>query len=399
MPSDHGGVTGGVTAPFFGVGVLGNGFMARAHANAFRQVAFLAERPATLPVLSAIAGRDAANVSRAASLLGFTRWTLDWRELIEDPDIQVFDNCGPNALHAEATIAAARAGKHLLCEKPLGRDAGESFAMWEAAEAAGVRHLCGFNYRFVPAIAFARELLASGELGEILHYRARYLQDWGLASGLPAAWRFVRAEAGSGALGDLGSHIVDLGRYLVGEITEVVGTTQTFIPVREGVPVDVDDAFSATVSFDNGALGSLEASRVCPGRKNQLAFEINGTKGSLSFDLERLNELTLYIDRAANRPMSGFRTILVTGPEHPFMRHWWPEGHTIGWEHSFVHEAVHLVSCVIEERSVRPLGADFEDGYRAAVVCDEVLASARTGARRVPRYEQAPLGELAQPIG
>jgi predicted dehydrogenase len=376
--------------PTVGVGMLGYAFMGKAHANAYRTLAYMTWPPPLRPELVAIAGRSDEAVAEAARRYGFDRHTTDWRELIADERVDVFDNVGPNHLHGEPTIAAARAGKHVVCEKPLGRTAAESYDIWQAVSAAGVKHLCAFNYRFVPAVRLARELIKDGELGEIVHYRARYLQDWITDPDLPFVWRLDRELAGSGALGDLGAHIVDLGRFLVGEIASVGATTRTFIGDRPGGEVDVDDAFAAFVEFDNGAMGTLEASRVATGRKNALTFEINGTKGSLAFDLERLNELQVDVSGSAPaRAAQGFRRALVTEPGHPFIEHWWPAGHVIGWEHTFVHELHHFLTAVRDGGDVAPDGADFEDGYRAAEVCDAIARSARSGTRETITYRAA----------
>jgi predicted dehydrogenase len=236
--------------------------------------------------------------------------------------------------------------------------------------------MCAFNYRFVPAVKLARELIGQGRLGEIRHFRARYLQDWLVDPDAAVTWRLRRDHAGSGALGDLGSHVIDLARFLVGEITEVSGATQTFVHERGGERADVDEAFQALVTFQSGASGTLEASRVCPGRANSLVLEVNGTDGSLVFDLERLNEL--WVDWADGpRQLRGFQRVLVTDESQPGLAGWWPPGHVLGWEHTFIDELHHFLSAVITDGEVGPEGATFEDGYRAAVVCDAVLASAR----------------------
>jgi len=359
--------------------------MGRAHTNGYRTLAYMAWPPPLMPELIALAGRDGARTREAAERFGFDSAFEDWHLLVADERVELFDNVGPNALHAEPTIAAAENGKHVICEKPLGRDAHESYEIWQRVAATGVTHMTAFNYRFVPAIRLAHELIAAGELGEIRHFRARYLQSGGLDEEV-LTWRFDRAQAGSGALGDLGSHIIDLARYLVGEPAAVSALTRTFVTDRAGHVVDVDDAFQAVVEFAAGATGTLEASRLAPGRRNQLALEINGSRGSLAFDLERLNELQL---AAGGSRFPSFRRVLVTEPEHPFMSFWWPPGHVIGWEHTFVHELHHLLSAIAGEGSVRPDGADFEDGYRAAAVCDAILSSAASGRREPIAYEAA----------
>ena len=356
-----------------GVGMLGYAFMGKAHSNAYKTLAYMTWPPPLMPQLVAIAGRNEEAVSEAARRYGFREHVTDWKALIGDDRIQLFDNSGPNNLHAEPTIAAAEAGKHVICEKPLGRDADESYETWQRVQAAGVKHMCAFNYRFVPAVRLARQIIESGELGDLQHFRSAYLQEWGTTEG--DIWRFQKDIAGSGSLGDLGAHVIDLSRYLVGEITEVSAITQTFIEGR-----DVDDAVESVVRFENGAVGTIEASRFCPGRKNAFTWEINGSKGSLVFDLERLNELQYSEGNA------GFRTVLVSEADHPFWEHWWPQGHMIGWEHSFVHEIHHLLTAIRDDTDVAPHGATLEDGYRAAEICDAMLRSAEQGGRETVSY-------------
>jgi predicted dehydrogenase len=356
------------------VGMLGYAFMGKAHSRAF-----LAQRTLGTPLvpeLVSISGRNAEKVEEARRQYGWAEAVTDWREQVADDRIGLFDNGGPNALHAEPTIAAVRNGKHVLCEKPLGRTADEAREMWEEGERAGVVHMCGFNYRFVPAVRLARELLEAGELGEVMHFRARYLQSWGWDA--PPSWRFDAGVAGSGALGDLGAHIVDLARYLVGEPATVSAVVRTYVEGRE-----VDDSFAATVEFVCGATGTLEASRLARGRINQNTFEVNGSRGSLSFDVERLNELELADEGGM------FERVLVTEPEHPFMDMWWPPGHIVGWGDTFTHEIRHLLTAVAGEGAVAPHGATFEDGYRCAEVCDAIVRSSASGQREEIVYEAA----------
>jgi predicted dehydrogenase len=349
-----------------GVALLGHGFMGRAHAEALRAVAAY-EGMALRPRLVAVAGRDAQARGAMARRYGIERDVGDWRELLTG-DVGLFENLGPNALHAEPTIAAAQAGKHVLCEKPLGRDAAESERIAGAVAQTGVVAMCAFNYRFVPAVRLARELLESGDLGEIHHARFAYLQAWGAAAD-ESVWRFDSDAAGSGALGDLASHVVDLARYLVGEPVAVSGAAATFKPGRE-----VDDAVAAAVEFAGGALGTFEATRYATGNANRLNFEINGARGALRFDLERLNELEV-------ADAHGFRRILVTEPGHPFAERHWPHGHIVGWADTFAHELAHMLEAIAGEHAVGPHGATFEDGHRAAVVCDAIMQSAREGRR------------------
>jgi predicted dehydrogenase len=265
--------------------------------------------------------------------------------------------------------------------------------MLDAVAKAGVKNMVAFNYRFVPAIRQAYELIRSGALGRIYHYRAVYLQEWIMPQYHHALdWRLDKAAAGSGALGDLGAHIIDLGRFLVDEIKSVSALTRTFIPERplpnsRGVgKVEVDDAFVAAVEFENGAIGTLEATRLAAGRKNYESLEINGERGSIVFNLERLNELNVYWVNDEPKVTQGFHNVLVTESDHPFLSNWWPQGHIIGWEHTFVHELAHLLDCIVNDKPVGPYGATFEDGYRAAVVCDAIAESASTRRQVDIRY-------------
>jgi predicted dehydrogenase len=350
--------------PPIGVGMLGYAFMGKAHSRAFHDVRLLS--PPLLPELVSISGRNRERVEEARARYGWAQAVTDWREQVRDERIQLFDNGGPNNLHAEPTIEAARNGKHVLCEKPLGLDAGEAHRMWRAAEDAGVVHMCGFNYRFVPAIRRARELVEVGALGEPVHFRARYLQSWGWEAPTDV-WRFDRAQAGSGALGDLGAHIVDLARYLCGEVAAVSATVRTYVEGHE-----VDDAFAATVEFENGAVGTLESSRLALGRVNQNTFELNGSRGSLAFDLESFDQLSVSDGGA-------YRSERVTGD-------WWPPGHGLGWGDTFTLEVQLLLEAIAAGGSVAPHGATFEDGYRTAEVCDAILRSGESERKEVIEY-------------
>jgi predicted dehydrogenase len=325
------------------------------------------------PELVSISGRDRDAVERAGERWGWREAVTDWREQVADERLGLFDNGGPNKVHAEPTIEAVRSGKHVLCEKPLGMTADESYQMWQEAERAGVHHLCGFNYRFVPAVRLARELLEAGEVGDVVHFRARYLQSWAWEVE-EGAWRFDREQAGTGVLGDIGTHSIDLARYLVGEIASVSALVLTIVPGRS-----VDDHFVAAVEFENGVIGTFEASQLALGHANSNVFEINGSKGSLAWDAERLNELEVADTR-------NFRRVLVTEPEHPYMRYWWPPGHIVGWGDTFVHELGHLLEAIAGEHRVAPHGATFEDGYRCSEVIEAMLRSAETGRREAVAY-------------
>jgi predicted dehydrogenase len=359
------------------VGLLGSAFMGHAHSLGLRAVDGVAHELGVRPRLLALAARDPDRLEAARARFGWEEATTDWRALVDDPRIDLFDNAGPNALHAEPTIAAVRSGKHVFCEKPLGLDADEAHRMWSAAEAAGVVHMTAFNYRFFPALRLARELIRAGELGEVVHFRSAFLD----ASAVDpeqgkTSWRFQRASAGSGALGDLGAHHIDVARFLVGEITGVAANVRTFVGERAGFTVDVDDAFSALVEFENGAIGTIEASRVAAGHVNESRIAVDGTKGSLSFDVQNLNHLRVGMFG------QGFRDILVTDRSHPFAGWWFPPGHPLGWGDSFTHELAHMLDAVAHGHPVGPLGATFEDGYRCAEICDAIL-TASSQRRRV----------------
>jgi predicted dehydrogenase len=370
-------------APEVGVGMFGYAFMGKAHTNAYKKIPYLMYPPPAIPRLVAICGRNEEAVAEAARRYGYEGYYTDWRQMLEDERIQLFDNGGPNNMHAEPSIAAAQAGKHVFSEKPLARNGEEARQMLDAVTQAGVKHMVAFNYRFVPAIRQARNLIESGALGQIYHFRAMYLQEWIMPHyDTPMIWRLDKKVAGSGALGDLGAHIIDLGRFLVGEMKSVTAMTRTFIderPLADGSgtgKVDVDDAFVATVEFENGAIGTLEASRFAGGRKNYEVLEVNGEKGSIHFNLERMNELDVFWVGEEPKETQGFHDVLVTEAYHPWWENWWPHGHIIGWEHSFVHELTHFLDCIVNDKDVAPYGATFEDGYRAAVICDAILEAA-----------------------
>lgn len=377
-------------APPIGIGMLGYAFMGRAHTNALKKLTYTFWPPPMTPRLVQIAGRSGDKVAEAARRYGYERSSTDWKDVIDDPEVQLFDNTGPNDQHLEPTVAAAQAGKHVICEKPLGRTADEAYELWNAVEKTGVKAMTAFNYRFFPAIRLIKQMLEDGTLGEVRHFRGRYHQEWLVDPESPTSWRLNKAQAGSGVLGDLGSHIVDLARYLTGEITDVSANTATFVTERPGGPVDVDDAFDAVVRFDGGALGTLEGTRVAPGRKNHMRFEISATKGSVIFDQERMNEIELHLmDSTPGTQAQGFRRVLVSESHHPYWENWWPHGHMIGWEDSFVHELAHLLEAIRTDGAVGPHGATLEDGYRCAEVIDAILRSTETGRRVEVQYRPA----------
>ena len=384
-----------IDAPEIGVGMLGYAFMGRAHTNAFKKMPYMMYPPPAVPRLVAVCGRDEEATRNMALRFGYEGYYTDWRKMLEDDRIQLFDNGGPNNVHAEPCIRAAERGIHILCEKPLARTAEEAKSMLDAVRKAGVKHMVAHNYRFVPALRQAHELIASGALGKIYHFRAMYLQDWLMPHYNTARlWRMDKSVAGTGAIGDLASHIIDLGRFLIGaEFKTVSAVTRTFIderPLPDGSgmgKVDVDDAFAAVVEFENGVIGTLEGSRLAAGRKNYEVLEINGEKGSIAFNLERMNELDVYWAEEAHKETLGFHNTLITDSHHPWIAHWWPPGHIIGWEHTFVHEIAHFLDCIFNDKEVSPYGADFEDGYHAAVVADAIVESALTGRQVDCKYE------------
>ncbi|CAM5285767.1 Inositol 2-dehydrogenase/D-chiro-inositol 3-dehydrogenase [Streptomyces avidinii] len=385
--------------PTLGVGLIGYAFMGAAHSQGWRTAARVFDLPLR-PVLAAMAGRDGAAVRAAADKHGWAAAETDWRALVAREDVQLVDICAPGDRHAEIAIAALDAGKHVLCEKPLANSVAEAEAMAAAAERARARGqvaMVGFNYRRVPAIAHARRLIMERRIGALRHVRLTYLQDWLVDPEFPLTWRLERSRAGSGALGDLGAHIVDLAQFLAGEpLVGVSAQLETFVkerPLLAGVAagpnapggsgrgtVTVDDAAVFTGRLASGALATFEASRVAPGRKNALRLEVSGEHGSLAFDLERLNEL-LYHDHREPAAIAGFRRILVTEAEHPYLEAWWPPGHVLGYEHTFAHQARDLVMSIAAGTDPVP---SFADGLQVQRVLAAVEESAAKNAVYTP---------------
>jgi predicted dehydrogenase len=368
------------------VGFIGSGWMARAHAHGLRSIDHIAPLPKRIRFVN-IASRRPEQVQRVASELGFERSATRWEEVVEDSEVEVVANLASNDVHAPASIAALELRKPVLCEKPLARDSAEAASVLGVAQAAEVAHAIGFNYRYIPAVQLARQIVAAGRLGQLRHFRGAYLQDWALSPNRPHSWRFDSALSGSGAVGDF-SHIVDLLRYLAGEPISVVGELGHFIdrrpaPAASGklLPVDVDDAYGAVLQLRGGGLATLEASRVATGWKGRQVVELNGSDGSIWWDMEDLNRLHVFFVADEREGLGGFRDVLVTQPEHPHLRHWWAPGHILGWENTFVHQWLDFLEAVLEQRPVSEDQASFVDGYRAAVVCDAILASAKEGRR------------------
>ncbi|WP_425827628.1 Gfo/Idh/MocA family protein [Streptomyces fractus] len=401
--TDDGTSNDGVGKPVLGIGMVGYAFMGAAHSQGWRTVGHAFDLPLR-PGLAAICGRDAAGVRAAADRLGWAAAETDWRALIARDDVDLVDICTPGDSHAEIAVAALEAGKHVLCEKPLANSVEEAEAMAEAAERAAARGqlaMVGFNYRRVPALALARQLVADGRIGTLRHVRAHYLQDWLVDPAFPLTWRLQKPHAGTGALGDLGAHAVDLAQYLAGEpLAGVSALTETFVrerPLPGGAssglsatgadgagtgPVTVDDAALFTGRFASGALASFEATRFATGRKNALTVELNGSHGSLAFDLERLNELSFH-DHTEPAEHAGFRRILATEPGHPYLDAWWPPGHGLGYEHTFTHQARDLVTAIAEGVQPRP---SFADGLQV----QRVLAAVEESAAKNSVYTPVP---------
>jgi predicted dehydrogenase len=357
------------------IGMLGYRFMGRAHANALARLPmFFPEAPAV--ERDVLIGRDESALADAADRLGFERTATDWRDVVEDVD--VFYNLGPNHLHAEPSIEALEAGVPVLCEKPLAASDEDAERMADAAAAADVPTAAAFNYRYVPAIQYAKRLIEDGEIGEIHHFRGRYLQDWLVDPDAPWSWRLDADLAGSGALGDLGAHTIDLARYLVGDIASISGQLKTFVDERPDPDggrraVTVDDAYSAQATFESGAIGTFEASRFATGHKNDHTIEIHGSKGSLRFGLERLNELEIKSEHDR-----GYRTVLVTDEDDPYGDRWWPPGHVLGWEHTFVHENAAFLGAVEDDSEYHP---NFADGAAVQRVLSVIQDSDDRGER------------------
>lgn len=372
------------------VALIGYKFMGKAHSNAYRQVGRFFPELEIQPVMKTLCGRDENGVRAAADTFGWESYETDWRRLLERDDIDIIDIAVPGNAHAEIAIAAAQAGKHVFCEKPIGNTAEEAKRMLDAVQAAGVHHAVFFNYRKMPAVALAKQLIAEGHLGNIYHWRALYLQDWIADPNFPLVWRLKKETAGSGSLGDLGAHSIDMARYLVGELSEICGMTQTFVKHRPELAatddrmggtasdvmgeVTVDDAALFLARFANGAIGSFEATRFAPGRKNHNRFEVNGSKGSVVFNMERPNELEIYTEDTRDGT-HGFRTVSVTSGQDPYSGHYWPTAHNIGYEHSFVNLLFDAFQSIAKGENPSP---NFEDGYINNVILDTVEKASET---------------------
>jgi len=372
------------------IGLVGYKFMGTAHSNAWRQVAHFFD-PELKPVMKAICGRTESAVEAAAGKLGWEGYETDWQKLVDRADIDLVDICTPGGVsHREVALGAAEAGKHILCEKPLANSLSDAQEMLEAVQRAGVKHMVNFNYRRAPAIALAKRMIEEGLLGQIYHWRSVYLQDWIMDPEFPLVWRLDKSTAGSGPLGDLAAHSVDLARHLVGEIAEVTGMMQTFIEDRplpaemgglaavaaeERGKVTVEDAVAFLARFENGVFGTFEATRFAAGRRNYNHFEVNGSRGSLVFNFERMNELEYYSGEDAP-DYQGFRVVQTTESTHPYMSVWWPPAHIIGYEHTFIHGVYDLLNAMAKDEMPTP---SFVDGVKCQAVLEAVERSAQSG--------------------
>lgn len=373
------------------IGMVGYKFMGKAHSNALQRLGMFFDSGAKVE-LKALCGRDRDWVRKAADQFGFEAVETSWENLVKRADIDAVDITAPSNVHKQIAIAAAENGKHIFCEKPLALSVGDARDILAAVKKAGVKHQIGFNYRFAPAILLAKQLIDGGKLGTIYHFRAKYLQDWILDPSFPLVWRLDKAVAGSGSHGDLGAHLIDLAHFLVGGMKRVIGMSKTFVTERPEVgvmqgltaqssanavmkPVTVDDATLFLSEFENGALGSFEATRFAAGHKNDMSFEINGSKGSVRFAFERMNELQ-YHDAGDDPLIGGFRTIQASEGCHPYMKAWWPVGHVIGYEQTFVHEFHEFIRAIAQDTATSP---DFTDGVRCCQVLDAVDKSIADG--------------------
>jgi predicted dehydrogenase len=365
------------------IGMIGYGFMGRAHSNGYNRVKDFFDLE-YLPVLQAVAARDPAKAKAFADRWGYKRVETDWRKLVAADDIDAIDICTPNNLHAEIAIEAARHGKAILCEKPLSMDTAEGETMCAAVEKAGVPNMVWYNYRRIPAVTFAKQIIDSGKLGRIFHYRANFLQDWTINADLPqggaALWRLDAAAAGSGVTGDLLAHCIDTAIWLNGSVSDVTAMTETFVKERKHQltgkveKVGIDDACSFLCHFKNGSLGLFESTRYARGHKALYTFEINGENMSLKWDLHDLHRLQVF-DYKDDGPMRGWKSVHVTDGDHPYMDKWWVPGLAIGYEHSFVHQVADFLEAYAKKQPARPT---FRDALETQRVCDAVLQSAKS---------------------
>ena len=372
------------------VGLVGYKFMGKAHSNAYKKIGMFFDTSVDI-CMKALCGRDEEWVKASANKFGWEGYETNWENLVNREDIDMIDITSPSNAHKDVAIEAAKKGKHIFCEKPLALNVKDARDMLKAAEDNNIKHQIGFNYRYAPAVLLAKKMIDEGKIGKIFHFRGQYLQDFIIDPDFPRIWRLDKTVAGSGSHGDLGAHVIDLARYLVGDFKDVCGMNKTFINERPAVekmqglsaeadksnmaPVTVDDATIFMAEFVNGALCVIESTRFAAGHKNALVFEINGSKGSIIFELERLNELK-YFSREDEEGLQGFRTIGVTEGSHPYISHWWPPGHIIGYEHTFIHELYSFTESIASSKAAAP---DFNDGVKCCQILDAVDLSIENG--------------------
>ena len=376
-----------------GIGIIGAGFMCKAHTNAYKTAAYMYYDKGYIPRLRYVGAATEEEARITAARYGYEKYCAGWDDIMMDDAVDVVDVCLSDSLHKQATLDAVARGKHVLCEKPLALSASDAKEMWKAADKAGVKHMCGFNYRFVPAVRLAKMLIEAGVIGRTYSFRGEYCQDPGADPYAPVekVW-YASGPKASGVARGIGSHLIDMSRFLMGEIVSVGGKTMTYNPTRFShkgpVPVSQDEEMTALVDFENGSTGVLQASAVAAGRKNRIAWEINGAKGSLLFDMDDINTLQVYLADSTEWEVIGFTKVNVTQMDrnHPFADIWWPRGHGIGWEHAHINEIAHFLDAIAQDISIAPYGATFADGYRVAAVIEAIEESSRTGRTVEPAY-------------
>jgi len=369
-----------------GIGVLGYGFMGKVHSNAYLKIPYTYENPPAFPYLVAMGGRNRERLEDTAIRFGYRGLYTKWEEMVIDPDIEIFDNCTPDNVHCEPSIAAAENGKHVICEKPLSLTVEESERMVETVKKSGVKNMCCYNYRFIPAVRFAYDLIKEGLLGKIYQFRARYLQEPGHDPREISDNVWYASGTRSGVLLGIGCHIIDMARFLVGEIDTVCGIVKVFNSIRKNrmgkeERIEADEVNMALLEFDNGAIGTIESSGISTGHKNQNTWEINGSKGSIFFDLEDLNHLYVYLTDPLPQELRGFSSISVTDPSHPLCTAILPPGHNAGWEYGHVHAISHFIDCVVNDKPVEPYGATFEDGLKVQKIIKAINESFSKGKK------------------
>jgi predicted dehydrogenase len=374
--------------PKVGIGLMGYGFMGKAHTNAYKKISYFSWRwpPPAIPELIAICGRTKEKVEEASYKYGFQGYYTDWKKIVEDPRIDIFDNCSPDNMHAEPSIAAIRNGKNVICEKPLAMSVKDAKEMALSASEAGVKSMCGHNYRFIPGVRLAKEIIDRGYMGKIYEFRGKYLQPYGFnpSENIENIWYATGTR--SGVMLGIGSHVIDMARFLIGEIITVYGMQKIFNKKRPDArgnmqDIEADESNTVVLEFKNGAAGTIETSCINSARKNQHAWEIYGSKGSMHWDLEDLNHLYVNIADPAVKEIAGFTKVNVTEPTHPFSDMLWPPGHNMGWESGHVNELLHFIDSVVNNKPVEPYGATFYDGYVVQVIMDAIKKSSNEGKK------------------